>query len=389
MDLDERHRMLDALRTSQPIFRDENSKTFVLSRYADIRALLTDPGMLRNADLAEEGSLVRSFKPADMNRPGDRDAGMGWLDAPDHARVRGPIQLALNRRVAALRPAVEAIVAARLDALGNRFDAVEDFAVPIPIAVIGKLLGVDTGDMDRFRAWSEAAIGVFAPNPTVQERAATKAASEAISDYLDVSMALRRKAPRDDLVSDLIAAQAEGVPLSDAEIRVNCMNLLLGGNVTTADLIASAIWLLLAHPDQLARLRSDPALIGGMVEEVLRLVPPGEGTQRIAPRDMTIAGCPVHKSQVVAGLVDSANRDPGIFPDPHRFDIGRRGAAHLSFGGGAHVCIGQHLARLEAQVAVGSIVARFPELRLAEPDARPVWREVPFFRGLATLPVLR
>lgn len=389
MDLDERHRMLDALRVSQPIFRDENSKTFVLSRYADIRALLTDPGMLRNADLAEDGSLVRSFKPADMNRPGDRDAGMGWLDAPDHARVRGPIQLALNRRVAALRPAVEDIVAARLDALDSRFDAVEDFAVPIPIAVIGRLLGVDTGDMGRFRIWSEAAIGIFAPNPTVEERAATKAASEAISDYLDVSMAQRREAPRDDLVSDLVTAQAQGVPLSDAEIRVNCMNLLLGGNVTTADLIASAIWLLLTHPDQLARLRADPALIGGAIEEVLRLVPPGEGTQRIVPRDMTIAGCPVHKSQVVAGLVDSANRDPGIFPDPHRFDIGRRGAAHLSFGGGAHVCIGQHLARLEAQVAVHGIVTRFPELRLAEPDARPVWRQVPFFRGLATLPVQR
>jgi hypothetical protein len=324
-----------------------------------------------------------------MNRPGDRDAGIGWLDEPDHSRVRGPIALALNKRVAQLRPTIEIIVAARLDTLGPAFDAVADFAMPIPIAVIGRLLGVDTADMERFRAWSEAAIGVFAPDPTPAQRASTKAASEAITDYLDAAMALRRKERRDDIVSDLIEAQAAGAPLSDAEIRVNCMNLLLGGNVTTADLIAATLWLLLKHPGELARLRAEPAFITSTIEEALRYLPPTQGTQRIASRDMRIGGCPVRKTQVVAVLVESANRDPAVFPDPHRFDIARRGTPHLSFGGGAHVCIGQHLARLEAQIAVASIVARFPDLRLADPDAPPQWRDEPFFRGLATLPVLQ
>jgi cytochrome P450 len=387
--MDDRHKMLDALRAAQAIFRHEDSKSFVLTRYVDIRALLIDPSLWRNADLAEPGALVHRFKPADMNRPGDRDAGIGWLDEPDHSRVRGPIALALNKRVAQLRPTIEIIVAARLDTLGPAFDAVADFAMPIPIAVIGRLLGVDTADMERFRAWSEAAIGVFAPDPTPAQRASTKAASEAITDYLDAAMALRRKERRDDIVSDLIEAQAAGAPLSDAEIRVNCMNLLLGGNVTTADLIAATLWLLLKHPGELARLRAEPAFITSTIEEALRYLPPTQGTQRIASRDMRIGGCPVRKTQVVAVLVESANRDPAVFPDPHRFDIARRGTPHLSFGGGAHVCIGQHLARLEAQIAVASIVARFPDLRLADPDAPPQWRDEPFFRGLATLPVLQ
>jgi cytochrome P450 len=287
-----------------------------------------------------------------------------------------------------LRPVVEEVVRRRLDDVAGRprFDAVADFAIPIPIAVIGRLLGVDTGDMPRFRAWSEAAIQSFLPAPTPEQRAATKAASEAISDYLDAAMALRRRERRDDLIADLLDVQAAEGTLSDSEIRVNCMNLLLGGNVTTADLIASAAWLLLSHPEELAKLRADPSLIGGAIEEVLRFEPPTQGAQRVASREMQIAGCPVHATQVVAVLIHAANRDPGVFPDPHRFDISRKDGPHVAFGGGAHICIGAVLARLEAQVAVALLFERFPGLRLVEAHARR--RDMPFFRGLETLPVM-
>lgn len=386
---DARREAMDALRATCPILHDEASKTFLLTRYADVRAVLADNSLWRDADRAEDGAMVKTFKPADMNRPGDRNSGMGWLDDPDHARVRGPIQLALSRRVAKLAPAIEAIVRERLDALDGRetFDALVDYALPIPIAVIGGILGVDTADEAAFRAWSEAALNVFNPAPTDEDKAATKAASDAVTDYLDAAMADRRRTPRDDLISDLIAVQAARVDLSDSEIRVNCMNLLLGGNVTTADLIANATWLLLEHPAQRAKLRADPTLIASVIEETLRLELPTQGTQRVASRDLEFYGRRVRATQVVAVRLDVANRDPDVFPAPDAFDLGRRGPPHVAFGGGAHICIGAALARLEARIAVGSLFERFPDLALADPCAPARWRSAPYFRGLESLKV--
>jgi cytochrome P450 len=239
--------------------------------------------------------------------------------------------------------------------------------------------------MDRFRAWSEIMLDSFDPDATPERRAATKAAAEAISDHLDALMAERRRAPRDDLISDLVGDPSAA--LSDSEIRVNAMNLLVGGNVTTADLIANAVNLLLRHPDQLARLRAEPALIAPAIEETLRFEPPGEGAQRVASRELSLHGCPVRPRQVVAVMIPAANRDPAVFPEPHRFDIARRDGPHITFGGGAHLCIGAPLARLEAKLAVSGVLARFPDLALEDPQAPAVWRPMPFFRGLAHLRV--
>jgi len=387
-ELDERQRQADALRASAPCFRHEESKSFVLTRMADVRALLTDNTQLRNPDLAEEGALVKAFKPADMNRPGDRDGGMGFLDEPDHSRVRLPIARAFNKRVAGMRGAIESICCRRLAPLVGRvqFDLVADYAMHVPIDTIGVLLGVPTDDLRRFREWSEVTLSIFSPVQTAVDIAARKEAVAAILAYLDDGMALRRRMPRDDLIGDLIAIQDEA-RLSDSEIRVNLLNLLLGGNVTTADLIASAVWLLLSHPSELAKYKADPVLINAVIEETLRYEPPTQGTQRIAPRDMEIAGCPIKKTQVVATMLYAANRDPVVFPDPHRFDITRTGAAHMAFGGGAHVCIGQPLARMEGQIAVAQLFAHFPNLRLASPDVPVEWRSTPSFRGLVALAV--
>ena len=384
----DRHRDFDHIRRKAPLYRDEPSASFILTRMADARAWLADPTQWKDADRAEEGSLIRLFKPAEMNRPGDRDSGIGWMDNPDHVRVRRPIQTALMRRTAALGPAVAAIVRAQLDRLPEGgFDVLADYAMPIPIAVIGALLGVDTADCAQFRAWSEAVLDVFDPNPSDAGRSATKAASEAICDWLDVAMAARRAAPKDDLISDLLAEQAATGALTDTEIRVNCMNLLLGGNVTTADLIANGLSLLLRHPEQLARLRAEPALIGPAVEEILRFEPPTGGAQRVAAEDLELHGCPIRARQVVAVMIPAANRDPAVFSDPHRFDISRREGPHIAFGAGAHICIGAPLARLEAKVAILALVQRFPNLALANPVAEVRWRPAPFFRGLESLPV--
>ncbi len=387
-----RHLAFDTLRRESPVYFEPASRAFILSRMADARAWLADPDQWKDADRAEAASLIRAFKPADMNRPGDRDSGIGWMDDPDHARVRGALQGALFARVAAARPAVEAVVRAQLDRLSGAapagvFDVVTDYAAPIPIAVIGGVLGVDTADAERFRAWSEAVLHIFNPAATPEDRQAGKAACEAIFDYLDAAMAIRRRAPRDDLVSDLLARQAPPARLSDSEIRVNCLNLLLGGNVTTADLIASGVNLLLRHPAERARLEADPGLIGRAVEEILRVEPPTEGAQRVASRDLAIGGCPIRKHQVAVVMIPAANRDPAVWSQPHRFDIGRNEGPHIAFGAGAHICIGAPLARLEARVAIAALFERFPTLALADADAPPRWRPAPFFRGLESLPV--
>ena len=387
-DADERHRLFDRLRADCPVLRDEASRTFIITRMADARAWLNDATQWKDADRAEPGAMVHAFKPPDMNRPGDRNSGMGWMDEPDHSRVRRPVQRALARRVATLAPAVRDLVDTQLANLpAEAFDVLSDYALPIPIGVMGGLLGVDTDDIARFRSLSEAALSVFDHNADSDARHGTKTTSETISDVLDEVMARRRERPADDLISDLLVAQANGEDLSDSEIRVNCMNLLLGGNVTTADLIATGVDLLLRHPIQLARLRASPSLIGAAIEEILRFEPPTNGTQRVASRELEIGATRLRPGQVAAVMVAAANRDPDVFPDPHSFDIARRGAPHIAFGGGPHLCIGAALARLEARIAIAGIIERFPRLRLEDPEAPPQWRPHPAFHGLASVRV--
>jgi hypothetical protein len=195
----------------------------------------------------------------------------------------------------------------------------------------------------------------------------------------------RASEPRDDLVSDMMKLKADGAPLSEGEISTNLQGLLIGGNLTTTDLIGNAIWLLLRHPQELAKLKADPSLINSCVEEVLRYEAPVDMTGRIAPRDMSIDGCPVKPRQQMFLSLRGANRDPDVFPEPDRFDISRKDAPHVAFGGGLHLCIGAPLARLEAQVALPAFFNRFPNVRLANPEAKPEWRRMPFFRGLKEL----
>lgn len=382
-DRQQKYEQWAMLREHAPAYRDEPSKSFVLTRYADVRALLLDTEVLRDPDLAEEGAVVRQFK----GEGPDRNAPMTWMDGPEHVRVRGPLQRALYARVVKMRPTLEAIVERLLDGLAQRatFDVATDYAAPIPIAAIGTILGVATAEFDRFRAWSDAMMLSFHPSRSTAQEAAMLEASKLFSAYLDAAIADRRVNPRDDLITDMVIAQRDGAALSDAELRVNLSTLLTGGNMTTADLIGNAIWLLLRHPEELAKLKANPALVPSAIEEALRFEPPVDGTQRILDRDRSFAGCPMHKGQVVAVQLPAANRDPNAFPDPDRFDITRKPNAHVSFGGGPHICIGAPLARMEAQIAIAALFRRFPDLRLT--DARPVWRTLPFFHGLDHLTV--
>jgi cytochrome P450 len=262
------------------------------------------------------------------------------------------------------------------------------FCVPIPIDVIASILGVDHDRLADFRVWSEGVIQSLNPFRTEAQSAVMEAASAALNDYFTQALADRRASPRDDLISDMTRLQAEGADLSDDELRINLSALLVGGNLTTTDLIGNAVRQLLLHPEELAKLKADPQIVNAVVEEALRYEPPVDVTGRVVSSDREIGGCPLRQGQSVLVSLRAANRDPEVFEDPHRFDVSRKHRPHVAFGGGAHICIGAPLARLEAQVALVRLFARFPNLKLAAPDAVPAWRTLPFFRGMETLEVV-
>ncbi|HTT99951.1 MAG TPA: cytochrome P450, partial [Rhizomicrobium sp.] len=294
------------------------------------------------------------------------------------------------KRVAWCKPLVQQVVDQYLAGLRDqqKFDAMDAFALRVPIDVIARILGVDESRLTEFREWSEGAILGLNPFRSEEETQRLVVCTNAMSAYMGDLMKRRRAAPQDDLVSDMMQLQADGAPLSDGEISNNLQGLLIGGNLTTTDLIGNAIWLFLTHPSELAKLKADPSLVNTAVEEVLRYESPVDITGRIAPRDIDVGGCPVKQRQSMLASLRGANRDPEAFPDPHRFDIARKDAPHVAFGGGLHLCIGAPLARLEAQVALASFFDAFPNVRLANPNAKPQWRSMPFFRGLKALSVI-
>ena len=223
------------------------------------------------------------------------------------------------------------------------------------------------------------------PFRSPEQTATLERCRAALNGYFHEQIERRRAAPQDDLISDMVALQAEGAEINDRELAVNLIALLVGGNLTTTDLIGNGARLLMLNPAERDKLLAEPALAPALVEEVLRYEGPVDITQRIMAEDVAVGACPVHASQAVTTVLRAANRDPAVFAEPDRFVIDARRAPHLSFGGGSHICIGAPLARLEGQIALTRLFQRFPDLHLADPDAEPKWRTLPFFRGLEEL----
>jgi cytochrome P450 len=389
--LDPKHVSFDWLRQNMPVFRDAGAGCFFLTRFADVRACLGDHH-LKNSDLAEPGTFLdKAGRPVNPYRPGERDMTMGYLDNPDHERIRRQIQIAFAKRFAVCRPIIDRIIADALDSLSTQdtFDVVTGYSIPVPLRANSLMVGVNAADLAQFRIWTEDGFKMFQTDRTQAETDAMGDALEGFASYFERLIVERRADPREDLVSDLVAAQAAGAPLTDHEIRSNCVSLIAAAIMTTTDLIGSTIRLLLQHPEQLAMLKAQPELIRPAIEEVLRIAPPVESEWRIISRDMEINGCPVRQGQVVSVSLLAANRDPQVFPEPHQFNILRDPRPHMSFGGGEHICMGAPLGRLEAQLAVNAFFARFPNARLCEPDAPAKRRPTPYFPGLAELLVAR
>jgi hypothetical protein len=381
------HTPLKALREFCPVMRDEMAKTWFLTRYDDVRGLVNDRSHVRHPTKAEPGSLPQRLVTEEDQTDTTRTSIL-FLDDPDHARVRQPLAKAFYARINRMKPEIEAIVDDTIAAAPDTgvFDLMEAVAVPIPVLVIARILGVDESRLADFREWSEAVILGLNPVRTSEETERLEKGGVALDAYFDELITARRASPADDLISDMVRLQASGeADINDDELRRNLQALLVGGNLTTTDLIGNGVWLFLTHPEQLAALKDNPGLGAQAVEEVLRYEAPVSATSRILAEDQSVAGCPMKARQAVFCSLASANRDEGTFDAADRFDITVKRASHVAFGGGPHICIGAPLARIEARRVYQKLFERYPAMRLAEQEI--VWRALPFFRGIERLDV--
>lgn len=364
-----------------PVRHDPVLESTVLTGYDDVRAVVNDRTLWRNPARGNPRALFNRV----ADNATDAPQSILFMDDPDHARVRGPLTQAFYKRAAKMKPQVEVIVDEVLDSLEGRpsFDVIADYGVPVPILVIAAVLGIPKERQHDFREWSEGIIQSLNALRTPEQEAELAAAATALDAFFAEAMAERRKAPRDDLITDMVQLQAEGAQLTDSEVSVNLQSLLVGGNLTTTDLIGNGVLAFLRNPQELAKLRADPKLIAAAVEEILRYDPPISMTGRIASRDMEIRGEAVEQKGALINYLRAANRDPSVYENPDRFDITRKHVPHMAFGGGAHICIGAPLARMEGQAALLKLFQRFPKLKLADQDL--TYRALPGFRGLERL----
>ncbi|HEY8153643.1 MAG TPA: cytochrome P450 [Myxococcota bacterium] len=354
-----------------------------LSRYEDCVRLLRE---------VKCGVRYADGRPAIGSAPQGFDSGPGEFmlqqDPPTHTRLRRLVSKAFTpRAVEGLRERVRANVRSLLDAALARgeMDVIADLALPVPSTVICEMMGVPLEDRPRFTAWTGDATHLlaaeFAPEDVVQ-RGIAGAGSLAL--YFQQLIEARRGSDSDDILSDMIRAEEAGDRLSPSELLVQSIGLLIAGFETTIGLIGNGVYQLLRHPGELARLRREPGLVRTAVDECLRFDGPIGATLRILHEDAEFGGVTIPRDSRVIVLLEAANRDPARFPEPDRFDVGRSPNDHLAFGGGAHLCLGAHLARMEAQEAIVALATRTRAIELL--DEKRSWGRS-LFRVPAVLPV--
>jgi cytochrome P450 len=372
--------------TLQELIMSGQVSFYALNRHADVVAALRDPSFSSDDDNWEAVELLRASgdQLRDSSLLKVMQHWMLFMDPPDHTRVRSLVNKAFTARtVERLRPRIQELTDELLDAVAGcgEMEVMADFAFPLPIRVICELLGVPRAEQAQFRDASRNLASVLDLGPIPQE---VLDAAEPFVAYLRSLVDERRRTPGDDLLSALIAARDEYDKLTDEELLATVSLVLGAGFETTMNLIGNGVYSLLRHPDQLARLRADPSLVTSTIEEILRFEPPVLVTARTSLTDTTIGGSDVHRGQQGILMLAVANKDPDVFEEPDRFDVSRAPNPHLTFGGGHHFCPGAALARLEGQIAIGSLIARFPDLRL---QAEPEWRQTTTLHGLKELQV--
>jgi len=372
------------LRSVEPVHQTSMG-FWVLTRYDDVVMVLRDPRFGRDGF---EHLLAAVY--GDDRESGRLSRSMLFRDPPDHTRLRALVSKAFTPRVIeSMRAHIRDIVDRLLDRVqdAHGMDVIADLAYPLPVTVICEMLGVPAGDQGAIRQWSSDvarsldAIGMPSDAEIVTRG---RAARRELADYFRRLLPERRRHPQDDLLSLLIAAEEAGDKLSEGELLATCILLVIAGHETTVNLIGNGTLALLRHPDQLGRLREDPALIHSAVEELLRYDSPVQRTARITNTDVEVDGRAIAKGSMVVAAIGAANRDPAHFPEPDRLDIARRDNRHVAFGFGIHFCLGAPLARVEGQIALGTLLRRMPGMALT---GTPAWRASSTLRGLTALPV--
>lgn len=358
----------------------------LLTRYEDCAAVLRDPRWSSSPSHAEAGQNVAS--PLRAAVAGDNFPVLLFMDPPDHTRLRRLVSKAFTpRTVERLRPRITEILdeLVREPAERGELELISELAYPLPVTVICELLGVPVADRDGFSGWSSDASrlldGVIAEDEI--ERGVT--ALMQFVNYFNLLFEDRRRSPGEDLISQLLAVEEDGDMLTHQELLATVVLLFVAGHETTMNLVGNGLFQLLSHRDQFDRLAADPSLAPGAVEESLRFDGPVHLTGRVATEDLRVGDVPVPAGRQVVALLAAANRDPQVFEEPDRFDIGRTDNHHLTFSHGMHYCLGAALARVEGQVVLGELARRWPDMELL--DRTPTRREHFVLRGLESLRV--
>jgi cytochrome P450 len=366
------------LRELAPVHRSELDGAWYVSRFEEVRAVLNDGRFGRDPDRPNTSYAFR-FRPVQAQTMGAFRSTLLVKNPPEHTRLRGLVSQAFTwRRLKTVEPRIAELTRQRLDVLAEKGDAdvMLDLAFPLPVAVIGELVGVPEGERAQFRELVNARFSAGARSQQVTTE---------LEDYF-ADLVVRRRAHReDDLLSDLIDARDQADRLSEEELIAMVMIIFLAGFVTTTNLIGNGLVALLRNPDELRRLRGEPALVQSAVQEMLRYDPPIQFAPRTALVPAELAGRPVDVGESVVCLIGGANRDPVRFPDPDRFDVGRTNGQALSFGWGIHHCLGSVLASLEGQIVFSQLLDRFGSIDLLEED--PPLTPGSFLRGRERLPV--
>lgn len=382
--LDDPYPHYHALRSHNPVYRSASGDWY-LTRYTDVARVLTDQRFQRQSPGGANPISGESRRPTAVDRLLSR--WMVFMDPPTHTRMRRLAARAFTPKlVAAMRGDIAAIAGRLLDdALANaHFDLIADFAYPLPVIVVSRILGVPAGDYGKLKDWSGQLTRAL-DTGDAEELATGIPAAEELTAYMAALIAARRAEPREDLISAMLADSAGDDALSDEELLANCVFLLWAGHETTKNLIGNGALSLIRNPGEFARLAGDPGLMESAVDEFLRYESPIQKIGRWTRTEVEVGGRTISAGCYVVSIFGAANRDPAQFPDPDRLDLGRRNGPSLAFGKGIHHCLGYGLAKLEGEVAFAALLAR---VRAMELDAAaPQWQANASIRGLETLPV--
>ncbi|MGH9233970.1 MAG: cytochrome P450 [Acidimicrobiales bacterium] len=381
------YRQYARLRVHDPVHWSELLQGWVLTRHDDVVALLRDPAVsveLANARATAVVELQRE-RQARSRRPSDT---LVLRDDPDHNRLRKLLQRPFGPRpVEQLRPMITARVEAAMADLAPRgaMDVIGDFAYPLPVAIFNEMLGLPDEDAPRVRSWIQAVARMLDPVLDEDEHARCQALMDEMYDYLDEQIEAKRAAPADDVLTALVQAEEDGDRLTRDELVAQVVTLYVAGHEPTMSLIGNGLLALLRQPDQLALLRGRPDLLVNAVNELLRYDGPNQFVRRIAAQPLALGDRTIAPGDVIYAGVGAANRDPARWPAPDRVQVDRPDASHhVQFGSGVHHCLGAHLARLQAEVALGALVFGLDDMALA---GEPVWSERMVIRGLQSLPL--